>query len=101
MVLTRILGCLEKQRRILLVLAIDYQCIEMLVGQLLHGRISLGSEFHGKFQFAQNLRDQARTLLIGAEKQRFIAHTRMLGNASLGHQVTDVTASIREIFARK
>ena len=67
----------------------------MLVSQLLHGRIGLAGKFHGKFQFAQNLCDQARTLLIGAEKQGFIAHTRMLGNASLCHQVTYVTAFVK------
>jgi hypothetical protein len=58
----------EQKRGVLLVCAVHYHRVERLGGKFLYGDERLEREFNRELQFTQDLRDQARSGLIGAEK---------------------------------
>src|SRR5262245_11091249 len=67
----------------------------MFVGQPLDRRLGIIRERDLKLQLAEHLGHEPGGLLLGAEKQRLIAHNRMVGTAGVHHQVTDVIGRMR------
>ena len=67
LVRSRIARRLEQQSRILLVVTIHDQGVEMLTGQFFDCGKRLGGRLHAKVKLGKNLGDGARGLFIGTE----------------------------------
>ena len=86
---------LEQYGRILLVLAVDHQCVKVFIRKPFYCSEGFGGVLHGKIKFTKDLRHRASTFLIGAVKQGLEAHDRMVGTSDMEQQVTDVIGLTR------
>lgn len=74
---------LEEHRGVFFVRAIHDQSVKRLVSQLLNRDKRFKRKLDRKLKLAQDLRDQARGVLIRTEKEGFVAHTAMVGTLVL------------------
>jgi len=96
----RVARALEEQRGVLLVVAVDDDGVEVRAHQLLHRGKGLGAGVDFEVQFGENLRDRARSFLVGTEKKGLVAHTKVIvGTGVRGQQVTLVIRGRAKLLA--
>jgi hypothetical protein len=68
----------EQQRRVLLVIAVHHDGVEVLGHQLLDGNKRFGAGLNGEVQLAQNLRNRAGSFFVGTEKECLVTHIKLI-----------------------
>ena len=72
------MGTFEEQRRVLLVVTVHDDGVEVLGHQLLDGNKRLGAGLNGEVQLAENLRNRTSRFFVGAEEESSVTHTKVI-----------------------
>ena len=72
------MGTFEEQRRVLLVIAVHHDGVEVLGHQLLDGNKRFGAGLNGEVQLAENLRNRTRSFFLGTEEECLVTHIKLI-----------------------
>jgi len=72
------MGTFEEQRRVLLVIAVHHDGVEVLGHQLLDGNKGFGAGLNGEVQLAENLRNRTSSFFVGTEEECLVTHIKLI-----------------------
>ena len=72
------MGTFEEQRRVLLVIAVHDDGVEVLGHQLLDGNKRFGAGLNGEVQLAENLRNRTTSFFVGTEEECLVTHIKLI-----------------------